>query len=158
REIRLSRFFSLLPVTFSQAWQLVSWGRAMDHVMPESEETQRLLQQIRTGNRQAFDQLLAKHRPYLRQLVELRLDPKLRPRADPPAVVQEAQMEAVRRLAVYLEQAPMPFRLWLRQLANDRLLMIHRRHVKAARRAIGQEVALPDRSSLVLAQQFLAPG
>src|SRR5262249_47475245 len=33
-----------------------------------------------------------------------------------------------------------------------------RRHVTAARRAVGREVALPDRSSLLFAQQLLAAG
>jgi RNA polymerase sigma-70 factor (ECF subfamily) len=129
----------------------------MDQMFPDSAETQRLLQQVRAGNRQAFEQLLARHRPYLCQLVELRLDPKLRPRVDPSDVVQEAQIEAVRRFDAYLEQAPMPFRLWLRQLAHDRIHMTYRRHVKAARRAVGHEVVLPERSSLLLARQFLAP-
>lgn len=130
----------------------------MDQVNPDSAETQHLLEEVRAGNRQAFEQLLAQHRPYLSQLVELRLDPKLRSRVDPSDVVQEAQMEAVRRLDAYLEQAPMPFRLWLRQLAHDRLLMARRRHVKAARRAVDQELALPEGSSVLLAQQLLAAG
>jgi RNA polymerase sigma-70 factor (ECF subfamily) len=130
----------------------------MDQVLPDSAATRHLLEQVRAGDRQAFEQLLTQHRPYLRQLVELRLDPQLRSRIDPSDVVQEAQIEAVRRLDAYLEHAPLPFRLWLRQLAYDRLLMMHRRHVKAARRAVGQEVALPERSSLLLAQQFLAAG
>jgi RNA polymerase sigma-70 factor (ECF subfamily) len=130
----------------------------MDQMLPDSAETQRLLGQVRAGDRQAFEQLLARHRPYLRQLVELRLDPKLRPRVDPSDVVQEAQIEAVRRFDAYLEQTPMPFRLWLRQLAQDRIVMTYRLHVKAARRSVGQEVALPERSSLMLAQQCLAPG
>jgi RNA polymerase sigma-70 factor (ECF subfamily) len=130
----------------------------MDQGTPDSADTERLLRQVRDGHRPAVDQLLAAHRPYLCQLVELRLDPKLRPRVDPSDVVQEAQIEAVRRLDAYLEQSPMPFRLWLRQLAHDRLLMAHRRHAAAARRAVGQEVALPERSSLMLARQFLAAG
>jgi RNA polymerase sigma-70 factor (ECF subfamily) len=130
----------------------------MDQVSPEPQETEHLLQQVRQGNRQAFDQLLAQHRPYLRQLVELRLDPRLRPRVDPSDVVQEAQIEAVRRLDGYLERTPLPFRLWLRQLAYDRLLMLRRRHVKAARRTVGLEVELPDRSSILLAQQLGTAG
>ena len=36
--------------------------------------------------------------------------------------------------------------------------MLRRCHLGAARRAVGREVALPDRSSLMLAQQFLARG
>jgi RNA polymerase sigma-70 factor (ECF subfamily) len=130
----------------------------MDQLRPDSGETQRLLDQARAGDRQAVERLLAQHRPYLRQLVELRLDPQLRPRVDPSDVVQEAQIEALRRLDAYLEQAPLPFRLWLRQLAHDRLLMLRRRHLKAARRAAGQEVALPEGSSLLLAGQLLAAG
>jgi RNA polymerase sigma-70 factor (ECF subfamily) len=130
----------------------------MDHVVPDSAETQRLLEEVRTGNAKAFDQLLTRHRPYLQQLVELRMDPLLRPRLDPSDVVQEAQLEAARRLESYLDASPLPFRLWLRQLAQDRLLMMRRRHVKAARRSVSQEVSLPDRSSLVLAQRLLSGG
>jgi RNA polymerase sigma-70 factor (ECF subfamily) len=130
----------------------------MGQIAPDSAETQRLLQQVRAGEPQALDQLFARHRPYLSQLVELRLDPKLRQRVDPSDVVQEAQLEATRRLEGYLRQPAMPFRLWLRQLAQDRMLMMRRYHLGAARRALGREIALPERSSLLLAQQLLAPG
>jgi hypothetical protein len=60
----------------------------MDQALPDSAETQRLLEQARSGSRHAFDQLLARHRPYLRQLVELRLDPRLRCRVDPSDIVR----------------------------------------------------------------------
>ncbi len=88
----------------------------------------------------------------------MRLDPKVRPRVDPSDVVQETQLEAFRRLADYLERQPMPFRLWLRKTAYERLLMVQRHHLRAARRAVGREVGLPDRSSLQLIQQLLAHG
>jgi RNA polymerase sigma-70 factor (ECF subfamily) len=52
----------------------------------------------------------------------------------------------------------MPFRLWLRQLASDRLLMLRRYHLAAARRSVQLEVALPERSSMQLFGQFLASG
>jgi RNA polymerase sigma-70 factor (ECF subfamily) len=130
----------------------------MDEAAPDSADTQGLLRRARVGDRQALGRLFAQHRPYLRRLVELRLDRRLRQRVDPSDVVQEAQLEAVRRLGGYLERPALPFRLWLRQLAYDRLLMARRRHAQAARRAVGQEVALPDRSSLLLAQQLLAGG
>ncbi|HLJ98182.1 MAG TPA: sigma-70 family RNA polymerase sigma factor [Gemmataceae bacterium] len=123
-----------------------------------SAETACLLQQIRNGERVATDQLFARHRPELRRLVRLRLDPKLRPRLDPSDVVQEAQMEALRRLNDYLQEPPMPFRLWLRKITYDRLLMVRRQHVRAERRTVERDVALPDQSSLLLAQQLLASG
>src|SRR5579864_6594145 len=105
----------------------------MDALAEDSEETQRLLQQIRAGQTEATNRLLDRHRPYLRRLIEVRLDPKMRARVDPSDVVQEAQLEASRRLEDYLKQPELPFRLWLRQIAYDRLLMLRRHHVKAAR-------------------------
>jgi RNA polymerase sigma-70 factor, ECF subfamily len=130
----------------------------MNDLRPDSTETRSLLQQAQTGDRQAFEHLFARHRPYLRQLVELRLDPKLHTRVDPSDVVQEAHLEAFRRLRTYLKERPMPFRLWLRQIAYDRTLKAWRHHRGTARRAVGREVPLPERSSLVLAQQLLAGG
>src|SRR5881397_3758324 len=111
----------------------------MPEVPPDSAETQTLLRQIRAGDRQAFEQLFARHRPYLRRLVELRLDPRLRSRVDPSDVVQEAHLEALNRLNVYLGRPPLPFRLWLRQIACDRALKARRQHLGAARRALGRE-------------------
>jgi len=122
----------------------------------DSAETERLLDRIRAGEKPAVDRLFDRHRPYLRRVVELRLDPKLRPRVDPSDVVQEAQMEAHRRLKAYLRQPAFPFRLWLRQIAYDRLLMMRRFHVEAGRRAVERDLPLPDRSSILLAREFVS--
>src|SRR6516225_6190294 len=100
----------------------------MDPFTPDSADTQRLLHDVQGGDTWALDQLFARHRPYLKQLVELHLDSRLRQRVDPSDVVQEAQLEATRRLEAYLKQPAMPFRLWLRQLAQDRILMMQRYH------------------------------
>ena len=126
--------------------------------LPDSGATQDLLLRAHAGEHRALEELLAGYRSYLRQFVALRLDPKLRPRVDPSDVLQEAQMEAARRLKSYLEGPPMPFRLWLRQIALDRILNLHRRHVTTARRAVGREQPLPEQSSRVLAEQLLAAG
>src|SRR6516164_4426928 len=130
----------------------------MDEVTPDSIQTQQLLGQIRAGDRQAFEQLFAEHRAELRRFIDNRLDPKLRARIDASDVVQETQMEVLGRLADFLERQPMPFRLWLRKTAYERLLKMRRRHVEAAQRSLDREVPLPDRSSLALAQQLLASG
>jgi RNA polymerase sigma-70 factor, ECF subfamily len=127
----------------------------MSSLASDSSETQRLLEQVRAGEADAKERLLERHRPYLRRLVELRLDTRMRARVDPSDVVQEAQMEVLRRLDDYLEQPAMPFRLWVRQITYDRLLMLRRYHVIAARRAVERDVPLPERSSLQLARQFL---
>jgi RNA polymerase sigma-70 factor (ECF subfamily) len=83
----------------------------MTEMAHDSAETQRLLAQARSGAADAVNSLLERHRAYVCRFIELRLDPQLRPRVDPSDVVQEAKMEAVRRLDGYLEDAPMPFRL-----------------------------------------------
>jgi RNA polymerase sigma-70 factor (ECF subfamily) len=130
----------------------------MPEITPDSAETCHLLEQVQAGDRSAFERLFARYRPYLHQVVEARLDPKVFARIDPSDVVQEAQMEAYRRLPDYLARRPMPFRLWLRKTAQERMLSIRRRHLEAKGRALGREVPLPERSSLMLAKAFLAVG
>jgi RNA polymerase sigma-70 factor (ECF subfamily) len=130
----------------------------MHEALLDSEETQELLRQIRAGDRQAFGQLFARHQAYLHRLVELRLDPRLRPRVDASDVVQEAHLEALNRLGTYLRRPALPFRLWLRQIAFDRVLKARRHHLGTARRSLHREVPLPEQSSLVLARHLLADG
>jgi RNA polymerase sigma-70 factor (ECF subfamily) len=50
----------------------------------------------------------------------------------------------------------MPFHLWLRKMAWERLIMMRRRHLGASCRAASCEFPLPDRSSAVLAESLLA--
>ena len=56
----------------------------------------------------------------------------------------------------FLETRQLPFHLWLRQMAQDRMIDAHRRHRGAARRSIDRErplhsPALADQSSVDLA-------
>jgi RNA polymerase sigma-70 factor (ECF subfamily) len=127
-------------------------------VTADSDPTRKLLQEACTGNPQAFEQLFTRHRPGIRQFVELRLDNVLRSRVDPSDVVQETNLEAFRRLGDYQQRRPMPFRLWLRKTAYERLVMIRRQHQDAACREVARELPLPDQSSAALAQQLVAPG
>jgi RNA polymerase sigma-70 factor (ECF subfamily) len=130
----------------------------MDELTPDSAETRGLLEEARKGDRLGFDRLLARHRPDLLQFVALRMDRKLRGRLDPSDVVQDAHLEVYRRLGDFLDRHPMPFHIWLRKTAYERLLMARRQHVEAAQRAVGRERPLPDRSSLLFARRILARG
>jgi RNA polymerase sigma-70 factor (ECF subfamily) len=122
---------------------------------PDDADTRELLQQLRRGDPQARERLFNRHRDYLRQVIELRMDRKLRGRVDASDVVQETLLEATRRLDDYLQREAMPFRLWLRLTAQERLLVLRRRHVEADCRAVERELALPSRSSVFLAQALL---
>jgi RNA polymerase sigma-70 factor (ECF subfamily) len=128
----------------------------MDELASDSTETRNLLQQIQTGDRQAFERLFVRHRPELRKFIALRLDPRIRGRVDPSDLVQETQMEAYRRLEYYLKQQPMPFHVWLRKTAYERLMMARRQHLQAGKRTMEREVPLPERSSQILAQRLLS--
>ena len=130
----------------------------MAEVQPDSSETRALLEGIRRGEPRALENLLARYRPELRAFVECHFDPRLRARVDPSDVVQDAQLEAVRRMDDFLAKQPMPFRLWLRKKAMDRLSNLRRDHVGRARRSVAREQGLLDRSSLLLARPLLARG
>jgi RNA polymerase sigma-70 factor (ECF subfamily) len=125
---------------------------------PDSAETCRLLNEARAGDEQAFSRLIARHRDGLRRFVAARLDARVQARLDPSDVVQETQLEAFRRIDDYLERRPMPFRVWLRKTAYERLLKLRRFHLDAARRSVTCELGLPDQSSLLLAGPLLDRG
>jgi RNA polymerase sigma-70 factor (ECF subfamily) len=127
----------------------------MAEVDPDSAETRRFLDEVRSGDDSAFDRLFARHRPGLRRFVALRLDPRVQARLDPSDIVQETQLEAYRRMDDFLRRRPMAFRVWLRKTAYERLLKLRRYHVDAAQRSVSRELGLPDQSSLLLARPFL---
>jgi RNA polymerase sigma-70 factor (ECF subfamily) len=129
-----------------------------NEVSVDSKETERLLERVRAGETEAFDQLFARYRGALRRIVRLQLDPVLNARIDASDVVQETQCEAARRMMDYLDREPMPFGVWLRKMAHERLLNLRRRHVGAQRRAARREVSLPDRTSLRIAGELLDGG
>jgi RNA polymerase sigma-70 factor (ECF subfamily) len=122
----------------------------------DSDETRRLLERIDRGDSEALGALLARHRTDLRAFVKLHLDPRLAARVDPSDLVQEVQAAVAGRMADYLRRRPMPFHLWARKAAYDRLLNARRDHLRK-RRTVAREVAWPDRSSLLLARPLL-PG
>ena len=108
---------------------------------PDAENTQSLLREIKAGDDAAINRLLERHRAALRRMVEMRLDPKIRQRVDASDIVQEAMMEANRRLTAFLEKPGMPFHLWIRQIATDRLIDQHRRHRVSQKRSVDMEQA-----------------
>jgi RNA polymerase sigma-70 factor (ECF subfamily) len=137
---------------------------------PDVPQTEELLRLARQGDEAAVNQLLDRHRQALRRLVELRMDPALKRRVDASDIVQDVLVEANRRLNEYLagatgsagEASVMPFHLWLRHMAKDRLIDAHRRHRLAQRRSLDREQPLVaagsvDQSTVELAGQLCDP-
>jgi len=129
---------------------------------PETDKTEQLLLGARDGNDDDINQLMERHRNSLRRMVQMRLDQKIRRRVDVSDVVQDVMVEANRRLQDYLANPVLSFRLWLRQIAKDRIIDAHRRHRASAKRSVDREQQMAahvgnDRSTIDLAAQFCDP-
>jgi DNA-directed RNA polymerase specialized sigma24 family protein len=92
-------------------------------------------------------------------MIDQRLDRVVRKRVDASDIVQDVLVEANRRLGTYLTNPTMPFQLWLRHMAHDRVIDAHRRHRVAGSRSLDKEVSLDapvdsDQSQTNLAQKI----
>jgi RNA polymerase sigma-70 factor (ECF subfamily) len=89
-----------------------------------------------------FARRFTEHRPRLKQMLQFRMDPRLRARTDLSDVLQEAYIEAYQRLDHFAKRPDMSFYLWLRQVTIQRMIDLHRRHLIAGKRDVRQEVSL----------------
>ena len=102
-----------------------------------------LLQRALAGDEPALAALFDGYRDRLRRMIRLRLDRRLSGRVDSSDVLQEAYLDVRKRIAEYArDPAAMPFHLWLRLIAGQRLTDVHRYHLGAQMRDAGQEVSL----------------
>lgn len=129
---------------------------------PETEKTQELLAGAQGGDAECVNRLLDRHRDSLRRMVQMRLDQKIQRRVDVSDVIQDVLVEASRRLSEYVKAPALPFHLWLRQIAKDRIIDAHRRHRGSAKRSVDRErpLAVPageERSTMELAAQLKDP-
>jgi RNA polymerase sigma-70 factor (ECF subfamily) len=130
----------------------------MPHEQPDTDE---LLRRAGAGDRSVEGELLDRYRGRLRQMVAVRVDPRLVARVDPSDVVQEALAEASRKLAQYLRDRPVAFYPWLRQIAWERLVHLHSRHIGAQKRSVMREYRgdfVPDQSAMQLVDRLMASG
>jgi RNA polymerase sigma-70 factor, ECF subfamily len=123
-------------------------------------DTDKLVTLAAQGDLPVMDRLMQRHRQRLRKMVAVRMDERLAARVDPSDVVQETLAEAAGKLREYAKNRPIPFYPWLRQLAWNRLVDLHRRHILSQRRSVSREEErgppLDDRSALDLAERLLA--
>ena len=123
-------------------------------------ETHDLLDRAQRGDRAAVSLLLRVHNARLKKMVAVRLDPRLAARADPSDIVQETLLEAHKKLPGYLEERPIPFYPWLRQIALEQIIRYTRRHLKARARSVLREDQpepyLSDASADLLAGRLVA--
>jgi RNA polymerase sigma-70 factor (ECF subfamily) len=101
-----------------------------------------LIRSAAAGDGAALASLWQRHRPRLRRMIQFRLDRRLRSRVDPSDILQEAYLDLAARLPDYARDRPMPVFLWIRLVAAQRLMQVHRLHLGTARRDAAREVSL----------------
>jgi RNA polymerase sigma-70 factor (ECF subfamily) len=114
----------------------------------ESDDVREMLDGARRGDPLALASLYSRHRDRLRRMVEFRLDARLRGRVSPSDVLQEAYIDALKRLPHYQADPDVPFYVWLRTVTIQRLIDVHRQHLVAGIRDASREVA-PGRTEAV---------
>ena len=128
---------------------------------PAGNDDQELLRRALEGDEPALAALFDGSRDRLRKMVRLRLDRRLSGRVDASDVLQDAYLDVRRRIAEYArDPTAMPFHLWLRLVAGQRLTDVHRHHLGSQMRDAGCEVSLhrgpfPQADSMSLAAQLL---
>jgi RNA polymerase sigma-70 factor (ECF subfamily) len=131
-------------------------------MLPEEADSEALIARASRGDDGARQDLLALHRDRLRRMVRIYLDRRVAARVDPSDVIQDTLVEAAGKLPDYLRERPLPFYPWLRRIAWERLVKIHRTHLRAGMRSVTREepggLGLPDESAQDLARKLVASG
>jgi RNA polymerase sigma-70 factor (ECF subfamily) len=123
-------------------------------------ESSRLLQQAGQGDQQAWRSLVDRNEERLRRMVAFRMDRRLQGRLDVADVIQEVYVEVAEHIDEYLRTPSKPFYLWLRAIAVNKLLELHRYHLDTEMRDANRETALhrdplPEAGSAALAANLL---
>ncbi len=80
------------------------------------------------------------HRPRLWRIVSFRLARRLWGRVDADDILQEAFVDASSRLRHFPEDGSVSWFVWLRQIVQQTLIDVHRRHLHTLKRDVGREV------------------
>ena len=98
-----------------------------------------LEKRLRAGETSLFAEVFTIHRPRVWQIVNFRLDTKVRGRVDPDDVVQEVYFAAEKRLEHFVGGGFDSFFLWLRLVTVQTLSNVHRTHLRTSSRSTLKE-------------------
>ena len=117
-------------------------GGVMTESDPQEFPLNQLVNDVIQGDRKALGKLFDHYRERLWRIVNFRLDQRLRGRVDADDILQEAYLDADRRLHHFLEDSPDGFFIWLRLIVNQTLIDVHRRHLGTKARDARRERSL----------------
>jgi len=130
--------------------------------MPSDSEAEiaGLVARLQAGDQAALGELFDLHRDKLRRMVDLRLDQRLAGRVSASDVLQEAYIDAVKRVEHYFSKEGQSFFGWLRLVVGQRIADVHREHL-AGKRDAGRDIGIDrgaNTDSTCLAARLLGPG
>ncbi len=122
--------------------------------------TDELVQRMRDGSKEALAEVFSAYRQRLRRIIRFRLDYRLARRISDSDVLQDTYLAAAQRLEHFRKQPQMPPLLWLRLVAEQQLIDLHRQHLHAEMRDVRKEVSIEHspaspHTSLALAAQLV---
>jgi RNA polymerase sigma-70 factor (ECF subfamily) len=100
------------------------------------------LEMLKSGDADAIAEVFSHHRDKLQRMVRFRLDRRLYGRVDTADVLQDVWLETSRRIEDYTSNPAVPFFVWVRQIAYQIIIDLHRRHLGAQKRNVSQEVSI----------------
>ena len=117
------------------------------------------LDALLNGDRRVLPDLFQSYRTRLRQMVRLRIGPQLAARVDPSDVLQEAFIEAQRRVDEFIAEPKVSFFIWLRGLVFNRMRKTQRAHLGTQLRSVDREkeLDLPEAASLAIVNSLTSP-
>lgn len=109
----------------------------MSETPGDSEEA--LVLRLRQGDAGALAELFSRHKERLARGIRFRLHPMLQRRIDVEDILQEVYLRASQRMATFADFSG-GFFVWVRMIAAQALIDLHRRHLGAQARDAGREV------------------
>ena len=103
------------------------------------DDEAKLTERLRAGEDDVFGALFELHRDRLRRMVQFRLHPRLLGRVDAEDVVQDIFLDARQRLYAFRADAR-SLGFWLRLIAQQTLIDLHRKHIGAGMRNAAREM------------------
>ena len=102
-----------------------------------------LHERLIANDEDALSLLFDMHRDRLWRIVHFRMDARMAGRMDPDDILQDAFLDATKRLHHYSEERQFSPFVWLRMIVGQTLIDAHRRHVQAKQRDAGREALRP---------------
>ena len=115
------------------------------------------------GDPEAVAEILEEFRGRIGRMLAVRMDPRLRGRLDASDVIQDTFLEVHDRIGDWRARGDLPFFLWVRFLAGQKLTQMHRKHLGTAQRDARRELpdalrSAPGATTATLAGALVASG